>query len=181
MRPIADLRGAAPLEGVGDGPARVAREWAASGLGVALARWDPVVVSSAAAGLGLPGSDLDVVCDLRPPGFADAVRSAFGDRPGFSTWRPGPLLLVAFGGAEMEIELVGEPRPVEEQLAYRHAVAHRRLVLERGPAFAAQVRDLRRTTGLKTEPAIARILGLDGDPYAAVERVAVEPGTARRP
>ena len=180
MRPIADLRGAAPLEGVGDGPARVAREWAASGLGVVLARWDPVVVSSAAAGLGLPGSDLDVVCDLRPPGLPtpSGRRSATvrGSRPGGggrSSW--------SRSAARRWSELVGEPRPVEEQLAYRHAVAHRRLVLERGPAFAAEVRDLRRATGLKTEPAIARILGLDGDPYAAVERVAVEPGRARRP
>jgi hypothetical protein len=170
--PLVDLRTVPPLTGVGDGPARVAREWEACGLATVLAEWDPVPVSSSAAGLGLESSDLDVVCDLRTPGFATAVRGAFGDRPGFRTWRHGALHLTAFRGRDMDIEIVGEPRPVEDQLAYRHAVAHRRVVEEHGPAFAAAVRDLRRRTGLKTEPAIARLLRLDGDPYVAVERLA---------
>jgi hypothetical protein len=170
--PLLDLRAVPPLTGVGDGPARVAREWQACDLATVLADWDPVVVSSLAAGLGLETSDLDVVCDLRAPGFAAAVRSAFGDRPGFRSWRHGALHLTSFRGLSMDIEIVGEPRLVEEQLAYRHAVAHRRIVDEQGPAFAAAVRDLRLRTGLKTEPAIARLLGLDGDPYAAVERLA---------
>jgi hypothetical protein len=170
--PLLDLRTAPPLTGVGDGPARVAREWNALDLATVLADWDPVVVSSSAAGLGLERSDLDVVCDLRAPGFATAVRAAFGDRPGFGTSRHGALHLTAFRGLDMDIEIVGEPRPVEEQLAYRHAVAHRRVVDEHGPAFAAAVRDLRRRTGLKTEPAIAHLLHLDGDPYVAVERLA---------
>ena len=36
-----------------------------------------------------------------------------------------------------------------------------------GPAFKEQIRGLKRN-GLKTEPAFAKLLGLNGDPYRAV-------------
>ena len=41
-----------------------------------------------------------------------------------------------------------------------------------GPELAAAVRELRRREGLKTEPALAAVLGLAGDPYAAVDGLA---------
>jgi hypothetical protein len=172
LPPALDLRTAPPLQGCGDGPAHARREWAASAIADRLAPFDPVVVSSLAAGLGTDSSDLDVVCDLRAPGFLDAVREAYEDRPGFAVRTDGPLTLVAFAGERLTVELIGEPRPVEEQTAYRHAVAHRRLAAAGGPAFACAVREQRRLDGLKTEPALAAVLGLDGEPYAAIERLA---------
>ena len=155
-----------------DGPALVAAEWAALGIAERLAPFDPVLVSSHAAGLGLPDSDLDVVCDLRPPGFVPAAGRAFGEREGFEVHDQGPRLLITFQGPTMLVELVAEARPVEEQLAYRHAAAHRRLVATLGQDFAAAVRLQRAEHGLKTEPAIAAVLGLPGDPYSDVEGLA---------
>jgi hypothetical protein len=172
LPPALDLRTAPPLQGCGDGPAHARHEWAVSAIAARLAAFDPVVVSSLAAGLGTDGSDLDVVCDLRAPGFLDAVRGAYEHRPAFTIRPDGPLTLVTFTGARLTVELVGAARPVEEQTAYRHAVAHRRLVAAGGPAFACAVREQRRLDGLKTEPALAAVLGLDGEPYAAIERLA---------
>lgn len=165
-----DLSRPIPLRTGDDGPHRAAREWASLAIAERLAAWRPAVVASLASGLGVDGSDLDVVVDLRFPGFLAAVRAAYGDRPGFSIREHGPRLVVRFSGPALVVEIVGEARPVEEQQAHRHAVVHRRLVLERGATFAAEVRRVRRATGLKTEPAIAFVLGLPGDDaYAAVD------------
>ncbi|MBB3773641.1 hypothetical protein FHS55_004285 [Angulomicrobium tetraedrale] len=55
---------------------------------------------------------------------------------------------------------------MREQVGWRHfEVEERRLALGGAP-FRAAIRVLRHD-GLKTEPAFARALGLDGDRYAA--------------
>lgn len=168
-----DLRDLPVLEGVGDGPARADAAFAQLRIRELLAPFDPVNVSSLASGLGLEGSDLDVACDLRAPGFEEAARAAFGSHEGFELRASGGgRTLVAFAGPGLRVELVGEPLPVERQQAYRHAVAHRCAVEAGGPALAAAVRELRRRDGLKTEPALAAVLGLPGDPYAAVDALA---------
>jgi hypothetical protein len=172
---LLDLRALPPMTGVGDGPQRAARELAALGLPGRLAAYDPVCVSSLLTGLGVADSDLDVVCDLREPGFVAAATALYGDRPGFATWETGERTIVAFAGAELRVELVGERRPVESQVAYRHAVAHRRLVQAGGAALATRVRETRERRGWKTEPALSAVLELDGDPFTALAALAVAP------
>lgn len=172
-RVVLDLRAAPVLDGFGDGPARAADAFSRLRIRELLAPFDPVNVSSLASGLGLEDSDLDVACDLRTSGFEEAARSAFGSHEGFELRASGGgRTLVTFAGAGLRVELVGEPLPVEHQQAYRHAVAHRRAVEAGGPALAAAVRELRRRDGLKTEPALAAVLGLCGDPYEAVDALA---------
>lgn len=174
-----DLRGLDPL-GVGDGPAAAVREWQMLGLAEQLAAFDPVVVSSFAAGLHGSQSDLDVVCDIRAGGFVEAVTAAYGQRPAFMHWISGPRTVITFKGEWLPVELVAEALPVERQAAYRHAVAHRRLVECGGARFATAVRGVRLHQRMKTEPAIAAVLGLAGDPYAAVDRLAEAPSVELR-
>jgi uncharacterized protein DUF4269 len=147
-------------------------EWKQLKLGERLASYDPVAVSSMLTGLNVGVSDLDVVCDLRQAGFLEVVRARFAERPSFETWRAGSRTVVSFEGTRLRIELVGEERAVEEQPAYLHAVAHRRLVDLGGERFARSVRRARRERGCKTELAIALVLGLHGDPYVEVMRLA---------
>jgi hypothetical protein len=169
---VIDLRHQPPVEGVGPGPSLALAEWEELKLGDRLAPYDPVAVSSMLTGLNVGLSDLDVVCDLRAAGFLETVRAWYGQRPGFETWRTGRRTVVAFDGTRLRIEIVGEELAVEEQAAYVHAVAHRRLVDLGGARFARAVRRARRERGCKTEPAIALVLGLPGDPYVAVMRLA---------
>jgi hypothetical protein len=169
---VIDLRHQPPVEGVGPGPSLALAEWEELRLGERLAPYDPVAVSSMLTGFNAGVSDLDVVCDLRPTGFLEAVRALYGERPRFDTWRSGRRTVASFDGTHLRIELVGEQRPVEEQPAYLHAVAHRRLVDLGGERFARSVRRTRRERGCKTEPAIAFVLGLSGDPYVEVMRLA---------
>lgn len=140
----------------------------------ALAAYDPRCVSSLASGLDVPGSDLDVVCDLRggPSLVADA-RAAFGGRTGFSDWTSGPRTVVAWWQDDgLGVEVVGAPRAVTEQPAFRHFCVQERLVALGGAPFAEAVRAVRRCEGRKTEPAICRVLGLDAaNEFTVVDRL----------
>ncbi|HRF37192.1 MAG TPA: DUF4269 domain-containing protein, partial [Saprospiraceae bacterium] len=56
------------------------------------------------------------------------------------------------------------------QNAYRHLLIEARLLEERGPEFRQQIIELKQQ-GVKTEPAFARLLGLEGDAYEALLRL----------
>lgn len=51
--------------------------------------------------------------------------------------------------------------------AYRHMLVEARVLRLLGGEFMRRVVELKEK-GVKTEPAFARLLGLDGDPYVAV-------------
>ncbi len=51
-----------------------------------------------------------------------------------------------------------------QQNAYKHMVVEDRILKRLGPVFRDNVRKLK-SSGVKTEPAFARLLGLEGDPY----------------
>ena len=56
---------------------------------------------------------------------------------------------------------------LEQQFGFRHHVVMARLINLVGDIFREKVRDLK-LAGKKSEPAIADILGLNGDPYESV-------------
>ncbi|HEX8059814.1 MAG TPA: DUF4269 domain-containing protein, partial [Cyclobacteriaceae bacterium] len=66
-----------------------------------------------------------------------------------------------------QFEVVGQQVPVTEQVAYRHMVVEWRILEERGEQFRRQVIALKES-GVKTEPAFAQLLGLQGDAYSAI-------------
>jgi hypothetical protein len=68
---------------------------------------------------------------------------------------------------DVEVEVFGQALPVHAQAGFRHMVVEGRLLVLGGARLADRVRAAKRG-GLKTEPAFAAVLGLDGDPYRAV-------------
>ena len=62
------------------------------------------------------------------------------------------------------MEVFGQPLPIDRQRGYRHLLVEARLLALGGAPLRHAVSTLRRG-GLKTEPAFARALELDGDPY----------------
>ncbi|WP_333573632.1 DUF4269 domain-containing protein [Sphingomonas sp.] len=144
---------------------------ARSGVLGRLAAFDPHVAGTPPLGLDLPASDIDILCHAPDPlRFAEAVWHAFADQPDFAIWqwqgsdRP---MVARFRCVGWIFELFGQARPVAEQLGWRHFRIEQRLLALGGPAFAEAIMALRRA-GAKTEPAFAQLLGLDGDPYAAL-------------
>ncbi|MHA6718586.1 DUF4269 domain-containing protein [Sphingomonas sp. RS6] len=144
---------------------------ARSGVIERLAAHDPHVAGTPPLGLDLPGSDIDILCHApNPLAFADSVWRACRDRPGFAMWqwqgsdRP---VVARFRFAGWVFELFGQARPVAAQIGWRHFCIEQRLLALGGEEFRAAVM-ARRRAGAKTEPAFAQVLGLTGDPYAAL-------------
>jgi hypothetical protein len=136
-----------------------------------LAPFRPILVSTVCVGLDIEGSDLDFICQFdKPESFEDSVRSSFGSYPKFRfRYRNSEKseAVTVFECRPFIIEIFGSVIPVEQQNAYRHLTVMSRLLKFGGEALRFRVRQLK-CSGLKTEPAIAEILGLSGEPYRAV-------------
>lgn len=93
-----------------------------------------------------------------------------GDRVGFRMHQwvgGGRPLIAAFFENGWPFEIFAAAEPVAEQAGWRHFLVERRLLAIGGARFRAAVMALR-GEGVKTEPAFARVLGIEGDPYAAL-------------
>ena len=136
-----------------------------------LAAYNPHVVGTPPLGLDLPTSDIDVIC-FAPDAdaFTCAVWNAFGLRPGFRMWqwigRDRPVV-ANFADAGWRIEVFGQASPISDQFGWRHFLVEKRLLALGGVSFRNAVMT-RREEGMKTEPAFAAVLCLDGDPYKAL-------------
>ncbi|MGK7869208.1 DUF4269 domain-containing protein [Falsiroseomonas sp. E2-1-a20] len=133
--------------------------------------FDPRVAGTPALGLDLPGSDLDILCHAPDSdAFLAVVWPLCSGWPEFALWqwrgtyRP---LVARFQASGWDIEIFAAAEPVEQQMAWRHARIEARLLRIGGTALRDRVMD-RRRQGMKTEPAFAAVLGLEGDPYRAL-------------
>ena len=138
-----------------------------------LADYGPVLAGTVPLDIDVAGSDLDILCEVHDFARFDAdLTAAFGHCEGFCVTAPRPRM----GGASMTasfeyggfiIEPFGQSLPAERQSAYRHMVVEARLLALGGAALRRRIVALKRS-GVKTEPAFAQSLGLDGDPYLAL-------------
>lgn len=131
---------------------------------------DPRVAGTLPLGIGVPGSDIDILCHATDAGaFARLVWSAFGEQAGFSirqwTGEERPMI-ASFDAHGWAFEIFGHPLPVRLQRGWRHFEVERRLLALGGEPFRRAVMERRRQRA-KTEPAFADSR-LEGDPYAAL-------------
>jgi hypothetical protein len=145
------------------------------GILTALATFTPVVAGTIPIDIDLPSSDIDILCQARElKAFSSCVQQRFGSCSYFRTWtgsvRGVRAHVAAFKHADFEIEIFAQPIPVQEQYGYRHMIAEARLLTGYGAPLRDAVRALKRR-GVKTEPAFAMLLGMDGDPYEAVAAI----------
>ncbi|MCH5690657.1 DUF4269 domain-containing protein [Niabella sp. W65] len=87
-------------------------------------------------------------------------------------------VVVNFFADGFEIEIFAQNIPTRQQMAYRHLVIEHELLNQYGEVFRQQVVALKKQ-GYKTEPAFARLLKLEGDPYQALLRF--EAGISEQP
>jgi Domain of unknown function (DUF4269) len=136
-----------------------------------LAEFDPVVASTVCIDIDIPSSDLDIICEVHDPiAFESKLREIFRNLRSFQVRRSGAgsgVVVASFFHCEWEYEVFGQPIPVERQNAYRHMQQTFRVVSLGGEVWRDAIRTLK-IKGLKTEPAVALALGLEGDPYEAV-------------
>jgi hypothetical protein len=134
-----------------------------------LADFQPALAGTFPLGIETPQSDLDILCFAQDlDRFAELVRNVYGDEDDFEvrqTEKNGlPTVICNFRVRNIPVELFAQPRPIEEQNAYRHLVAEARLLREGGEEALQAIRALK-LEGMKTEPAFGEYFCLPGDPY----------------
>lgn len=142
-----------------------------------LAAFDPHVAGTPPLGLDVATSDIDMLCHAPDAqAFSETVWRACADANGFSMrqWAGnGRPVIASFSAYGWQFELFGAGRPVAEQAGWRHFLVEQRLLVLGGEGLRAAVM-ARRLAGMKTEPAFAEVLGLAGDPYAALLKLGAQ-------
>jgi len=136
-----------------------------------LAPFSPVLVATVCLDIDIPSSDLDIICcapDLAL--FSATVTRLYSSFKQFTLRESsrGDALVAGFWFDGIEIEIYAQTRAVSEQRAYRHLCQTARVLHYGGDVIRNGIRRLKEQ-GIKTEPALARCLGLNGDPYEGVE------------
>ena len=136
-----------------------------------LARFEPTIIGTPPLGIDVESSDIDIACthdDLQE--FGSEAAKCFDHLNGFRFEHvrdlPDPAVRAFFSTQGWDIELFCQTLPIQEQWGVRHFLIEKRL-LEIQPKLKSLVIQLKRS-GLKTEPAFAAALGLDGDPFKAM-------------
>ena len=137
-----------------------------------LAAFDPVLAGTVPLDIDVECSDLDIICEVIDPSrFASRLHQHFGHQPGFrllrSVWQGQPTTIAGFALDGEQIEVFGQAVPVDLQAAVVHLEVEARLLALAGDWLRIAVRELKRG-GMKTEPAFAQQLGIEGDPYQAL-------------
>lgn len=137
-----------------------------------LQQYNPILTGTIPLDIDLPESDLDIICQCKNhTQFNRDLIKNFSDEKDFkiySTHQNGIESTIAeFKTDHFLIEIFGQKIPTEKQNAYRHMMVEYQILIEKGIDFKKKIRHLK-STGLKTEPAFAKLLGLQGDPYLAL-------------
>lgn len=134
-----------------------------------LRKFNPTLAGTIPLDVDIPGSDLDVLCEVHEfDPFAARIQKRYGRLPGFhqklKILEGIPSHIARFTFCNFPIEIVGQPLPVARQRAFRHMVAEAYLLQRAGEPARAGIRALK-LAGLKTEPAFGEYFFLGGNPY----------------
>lgn len=150
-----------------------------------LEAFDPRWVGSIPLDIHGPGADADICCSANGnlDGFEAFLRSEFGglsDASVSPNQHAGEASVIAkFSLGDLPVEIYGRNRPVETHESYIHWLAEHRLLDLAGDRLLEDVR-VTKAAGLKTEPAFAQVLGLGGDPYSELLKLASPSDSALR-
>lgn len=142
------------------------------GIFTLLKAYCPTLVGTFPIGIQVPGSDLDVICEVTDfDRFEAEVRAFFGEKKGFELTRleikNEQCIVANYFEGEFPVEIFGQNVKIEDQYAYRHMLIEHQVLSERDPQFRHDIIALKKS-GMKTEPAFCQLLGLEGDPYEAL-------------
>jgi hypothetical protein len=137
-----------------------------------LAAFDPILVGSIPLEIDVESSDIDVICNASDLGTVqDLLSTHYGDYPQFRAWfrtiRGCQSAITSFLCRGFTLEVFSQDVPSEMQDGYRHMVVEDRLLKIGSVTMRNSIRALK-LAGLGTEPAFARYLHLEGDPYGAI-------------
>ncbi|WP_236570465.1 DUF4269 domain-containing protein [Paenibacillus sp. An7] len=140
-----------------------------------LSPYTPILTGTIPIDINIVGSDLDIICEVHDfSAFERLLRSEFGDFQDFiltdKIVNDIRRMKANFQLEQFEVEVFGQPIPVTKQNAYRHMVIEDRILRLYIEEFRQHVRSLKRE-GYKTEPAFAKLMDLEGNPYETLLEV----------
>ena len=129
--------------------------------------YHPILVGTIPINIDIETSDLDIICEVSDKNqFIDKLNKLFGFEKDFAIHETPKFdaIKANFIIDSFEIEIFGQNTPTTQQNAYRHMLIEHKLLLAKGEKFRLNIIDLK-NQGYKTEPAFAKLLGLEGNPY----------------
>ena len=137
-----------------------------------LKEYSPLIAGTFPLNMQIDNSDLDFLIRLKNKDELKALSTkTWGGLRGFKIKESEvdglETVIVKFSIDGVQFEIFAQDLEPVKQKAYKHFLVEERLVKIKGPQFLRQVVDLK-NRGMKTEPAIATILNLKGDPYVAL-------------
>ncbi len=130
-----------------------------------LKTYTPLLTGTIPIEIDTDTSDLDIICEAHDYQVFDReVEQYFGNQAKFVVTKPKTSTCIGFWYKGMEIEIYANPTPVILQNAYRHMLVEYRLLRLFGEEFKRKIIELKKG-GLKTEPAFAKLLSVNGNPY----------------
>lgn len=137
-----------------------------------LKEYSPIVVGTIPLGIDIPSSDLDVVCQLNDQeDIHDLVTKYYGHYDHFTITQMGEKAYAYnFWFDDCEIEIYASSVPTERSNSYRHLLIGSRLLQLYGEEFRKKIIQLKEN-GYRTEPAIAKLLNLQGEIYETIFKI----------
>ncbi|MVN89966.1 DUF4269 domain-containing protein [Mucilaginibacter aquatilis] len=134
--------------------------------------FEAVLAGTVPLNIDIQGSDLDILCHYTDKGsFINTLVKEFSFLDRFKIYETsigGTDAVVAnFFADDWEVEVFGQSIPVKQQFGYRHMIIEHQLLEHKGESFRQQIIQLKQQ-GYKTEPAFAKALNLEGNPYIAL-------------
>lgn len=128
--------------------------------------YTPVLVGTIPIGIDIENSDLDLVCKVDNfKIFKEVLINNFKKYKSFKiAYKKENVLVCNFIVNDIEIEIYGSSDDVDKSNGYRHMIIEDRLLNLYGNDFRKEIISLK-NKGLKTEPAFAKALNLQGNPY----------------
>ena len=129
-------------------------------------KYNPILVGTIPIGIDIDSSDLDIICEVyNLEEFEILMREKFSHFNKFKINKVNDeVLTVNFLIDDFEIEVYAQNIRTTEQNGYRHMMIENRILKLGEDLVRQKVVELKKG-GLKTEPAFAKLLNLQGNPY----------------
>lgn len=134
--------------------------------------FDPILTGTIPINIDIPSSDLDVICFYpNKVDFVNRVIANFGQKKDFqlknTIINDNETVIANFWMDGFEVEIFWQNIPTTAQNAYKHMIIEYQILTKMGEDFRLKIIELKKD-GYKTEPAFAKLLNLEGDPYISL-------------
>lgn len=130
--------------------------------------FSPILVGTIPINIDIGSSDLDIICEVYSfEEFQEIIEINYSMYNKFhinSYINNEKILTIGFYVDNMEIEIYAQSLETYKQNGYRHMIVEDRILKLAGDKAREEIIKLKKE-GLKTEPAFARYLGIEGNPY----------------